>query len=189
MSESLLKKEWTKSDVQRVRNLISGNYGASTRDQIGYSKKEEFHKEGDIWEENGKTWTIKNGLKQSVSKLSGIRQALQMPLVCPKCGKALNTPLDKKMYPLHGMCFDCVIKMEEDLRKAGLYEAYEREAMSGNIKNFVQELKDRIQHISGTKVEYATDQGELEDWGNISSTLVESLEQWADLLTEKLGNE
>ncbi len=188
MGDSLLKKEFRADDLQRIRNLITGHYGNSTRSQIGYTHREEFHKEGDVWEENGKTWTIKNGLKQSVSKLSGIRQALQMPLVCPKCGKALNTPLDKKMYPIHGFCFDCVIKMEEDLRKAGLYDAYEKQLMSGNIENFVQELKDRIQHISDMKIEYSSDQGELEDWGGMSREIIESLEQWANLLTEKLGN-
>ena len=40
-----------------------------------------------------------------------------------------------------------------------------------------------------TKVEYSTDQGELEDWGEISTDLIKSLEQWAELLTEKLGND
>ena len=61
--------------------------------------------------------------------------------------------------------------------------------MSGNIQNFVQELRDRIQTMTGTKVEYSTDQGELEDWGEISTDLIKSLEQWAELLTEKLGND
>lgn len=183
---SLLKKEWRSEDVQRVRNLVNMDFGASTKEQIGYTRKEEFHKEGDIWEQDGKTWTIKNGLKQSVSKLQKVRDIVQIPFTCPKCGKPLNKPLDKKMYKIHGMCFDCTIKMEEDLRKAGLYEAYEKELMSGNVQNFVQELKDRILYMSGTKMEYSTEQGELEDWGDISSDLIKSLETWADLLTEKI---
>ena len=186
---SLLKKEWRPEDVQRVRNLVKMDFGAATRDQIGYSRKAEFHKEGDVWEENGKTWTIENGLKHSISKLQKARDLMRIPLTCPKCGKALNTALDKKMYGIHGMCFGCTLKIEEDLRKAGLYEAYEKEIMSGNIQNFVQELKDRIQTMSGTKIEYSTDQGELEDWGEISDDLIKSLETWKDLLIEKLGTE
>lgn len=186
---SLLKKEWRKEDVQRVRNLINKDYGASTRDQVGYSRVEEVHKEGDVWEENGKSWTIKNGLKQSVSKLQRARELAKTPLLCPKCGKPFNTRLDKKMYPIHGMCFDCVCRMEDDLKRAGLYEAYEKQIISGNIQNFVQELKDRIQHMSGTKMEYSTDLGEVEDWGDVSTDLIESLEQWANLLTEKLKTE
>ena len=187
MADSLLKKEWREEDIKRVRNLITGHYGNATKDQIGYSHVEEQHKEGDVWEENGKTWTIKEGLKQTVSKLSAVRQALRMPLVCPKCGKALNTALDKKMYPIHGFCFDCVCKMEDDLKRAGLYQEYEKNLVEGNIRNFVQELKDRIKHISKSKVEYSTDQGELEDWGDVSDELVQSLDQWANLLVEKLG--
>ena len=187
MADSLLKKEWREEDIKRVRNLITGHYGNSVRDIVGYDHKTEFHKEGDVWEENGKTWTIENGLKHTVSKLSVVRQALKMPLTCPKCGKALNTALDKKMYPIHGFCFDCVCRMEDDLKRAGLYKEYEKNLVEGNIRNFVQELKDRIQHISRAKVEYTTDQGELEDWGDISDELVKSLDQWAELLTEKLG--
>ena len=61
----MLKKEFRKKDVNRARNLITGNTGASTGTQIGYSKKEEDHKEGDIWTEGRKTWTIKNGIKQT----------------------------------------------------------------------------------------------------------------------------
>ena len=169
MSESLLKKTWRTEDVQRVRNLISGDYNAATKQQVGY-------------------WTIENGIRRSVSKLRAAREALKIPLACPKCGKALNTRLDKKMYPIHGMCFDCVLKMEEDLRKAGLYEEYEKNMISGNIAGFVQNLKDRIAAMTETKVEYTSDQGELEDWGMISKELIQSLDTWADLLTEKLNN-
>lgn len=186
MSESLLKKEWKEEDIKRVRNLITGHYGKGTKDIVGYSKKEETHKEGDVWEENGKTWTIENGLKHTVSKLHGVREALRMPLTCPKCGKALNTALDRKMYPIHGFCFDCVCRMEDDLKKAGLYKEYEATMVSGNIKNFVQELKGRITTLRGVKVEYTTEQGELEDWGSISDDLMDSLDTWAKLLEEKL---
>ena len=35
----MLKKEFKKKDVQRARNLIMGNSGASTNTQIGYNKK------------------------------------------------------------------------------------------------------------------------------------------------------
>lgn len=190
MSDSLLKKEFRESDLQRIRNLISGQYGKSTQNIVGFEVKEKQHVEGDIWTDmSGKTWTIQNGLRRSISKLQKARDLMRVPLTCPKCGKALSTTLDKKMYGIHGVCFDCTLKIEEDLRKAGLYEAYEKEIMSGNIQNFVQELKDRIQTMSGTKIEYSTDQGELEDWGDVSEDLIKSLETWKDLLIEKLGTE
>ena len=40
--------------------------------QIGYTKEYVEHKEGDVWEENGKQWTIKNGIKQTVTKLDAV---------------------------------------------------------------------------------------------------------------------
>ena len=55
----MLKKEFKRKDVQRARNLIQGKTGASTGIQIGYNKKQEDYKEGDVWTEGRKTWTIK----------------------------------------------------------------------------------------------------------------------------------
>ena len=70
----MLKKEFKKKDVNRARNLIMGKTNASTGTQIGYSKKQIEYKEGDIWTENKKTWTIKNGIKQTISKLDKIKK-------------------------------------------------------------------------------------------------------------------
>ena len=58
MKENILKKEWSKKDVQRARNLIQGKADQRTTKGIGYNRKQNFHEEGDIWEENGRTWTI-----------------------------------------------------------------------------------------------------------------------------------
>ena len=43
----MLKKEFKRKDVQRARNLIMGNSGASTGTQIGYTKETKDYKEGD----------------------------------------------------------------------------------------------------------------------------------------------
>lgn len=189
MSESLLKKDFKKSDVQRFRNLVNGEYGAATKTQIGYETSSEVeHKEGDIWESGGKTWTIEDGLKVSVSKLQKARSYIKMPLTCPNCGKAMNTRLDEKMYPIHGMCFDCVTKFEDDLKRAGLYKEYEKQMMSKNIGKFVEDLKARIQAMrEDTEVKITTDEGTVENWGKASTQVIEGLEQWANLLTESIN--
>ena len=51
---SVLKKQFQEKDVQRLRNLMTGKYGDKTLQSIGYKKAEEFHKEGEIWEEDGR---------------------------------------------------------------------------------------------------------------------------------------
>jgi hypothetical protein len=54
--DTVLKKEFNKNDVQRLRNLVQGKYGEKTRSSVGFSKAEEFHEEGDIWEVDYQKW-------------------------------------------------------------------------------------------------------------------------------------
>ena len=42
------------------------------------------HKEGDTWLESGKTWTIKNGVKKTVTKMDAFRKQIITPIAC-KC--------------------------------------------------------------------------------------------------------
>ena len=120
----MLKKEFRKSDVNRARNLIMGKTGASTGIQIGYNKKTEDYKEGDVWTENKKTWTIKNGIKQTISKLDKIKKEVFMPLCCPECNKVMKKRLDKPHYRIHKKCLHCVIEFEHKLRHTGKYDDY-----------------------------------------------------------------
>ena len=61
MSDNVLKKQFQQKDVQRLRNLVQGKYGDKVGQSVGYSKTTIDHKEGDIWEEDGRKWTIKRG--------------------------------------------------------------------------------------------------------------------------------
>lgn len=188
MANSLLQKDFTEKDLQRARNIISGKYENNTQVSVGYEKIEEVeHKEGDIWVEDGKEWIMEDGVKVSLSKLQKARELVKIPLVCPKCGKAMSSRYDKKMYTIHGMCLDCVTKFEDDLRRLGMYHQYEREMMSGNIEGFVVDLKARIKSLNkNLDVREVTGEGEVEDWGRLSTDLTNNLTEWADLLLEKI---
>ena len=105
--DSLLKKEFKQSDVQRARNLINKDFTKKTKFQVGYQKKFNHHEEGDIWEENGKSWTIKNGIKQNITKLDKAKKAHLMPLFCPNCNRVMKKRNDKPFYKIHKKCFDC----------------------------------------------------------------------------------
>ena len=100
MSDSALKKEFNKSDVQRIRNLVNKDYTSGTKSQSGYKRSSKRHKEGDVWVEKGKTWTIKNGLKQNITKLDAAKKATQVPLACPKCSGSMSYFLSKKIYKI-----------------------------------------------------------------------------------------
>lgn len=163
-NESLLKKEFKESDVQRVRNLVNKDFTSKTKLQTGYQKAHIARKEGDIWEENGRQWTIKNGLKQNVTKLDAAKKALQVPLRCPKCKGSMEHHLAKKMYKIHGFCFDCTINYEADLKKLGLYDQYEKRMMTGTIKSFIKDLQDWALDLAIENDTYVTEHGDIESW-------------------------
>ena len=110
MSENVLKKEFKEKDVQRLRNLVQGKYGEKATMGTGYTKQQEFHEEGDIWEEDGRTWTIKDGIKQNITRLDKAKESLHLPLFCPECNNVMKPNLDKQFYIQYHRCFGCHIE-------------------------------------------------------------------------------
>jgi len=189
-NESLLKKEFKHSDVQRVRNIVNKDFTGKTKQQAGYKKAFEYHKEGDIWEEGGKQWTIKNGIKQNITKLDSAKKAVHIPLTCPKCGGPMKHHLAKKMYRIHGFCFDpCTVEMEADLRKAGLYKQYEKRMMSGNMKAFADDIESWVTETISTSDQFVTEDGTIENWGGMSKAKVEEIlkgmKEYVEYIREK----
>jgi hypothetical protein len=164
-NESLLKKEFKKSDVERVRNLVNKDFTAGTKQQTGYKKTIKKYAEGDIWEDGGRQWTIKNGIKQNITKLDTAKKALRIPLRCPNCGGPMKHHLAKKMYKIHGFCFDpCTVEMEANLKKAGLYDKYEERMMQGNMKAFANDVEQWALDLVNTQDTFVTEAGDVEDW-------------------------
>lgn len=186
-NESLLKKEFKESDVQRVRNLVNKDYTAKTKTQTGYQKAYVARNEGDIWEESGKTWTIKNGLRQNITRLDAAKKALKIPFTCPKCGGPMKHHLAKKMYKIHGFCFDpCTVEYETTLKKAGLYEQYEKQMVSGNIRGFITDMENWVLESLEENITMVTEQGDVEDWKGMDKgfkqKILKDLKGYTDLL-------
>lgn len=161
----MLKKEFKRKDVQRARNLIMGNSGASTGTQIGYGKKIEDYKEGDVWTEGRKTWTIKNGIKQTVSKLDTIKKEVFMPLSCPCCGKIMKKRLDKPNYKIHKKCHDCVVEFEHKLKIRGEYDQYRKKLLNHNSLEIVNEMESYLlDAVNASNSGYVSEDGVVERW-------------------------
>ena len=190
MSDNMLKREFKERDVQRMRNIITKDYTAKTVTQVGYSKAQIDHKEGDVWEENGKKWTIKNGIKQTITRFDKLKEAINLPLTCPKCGKAMkNHNLNKKMWPLHKMCFDCVIVMETELKRAGQYEEYVRNLTTRGVKTYITELESALLELAleDSNEEFVTEQGDVEKWagkGIDKQKLAEEIQEYIQKLKD-----
>ena len=136
-----MRKSISDAQVQRMRNLVTKKYNSKTAIQTGYTKSNIERVEGDVWEERGKTWTIKNGIKRNVTKLSSARKKINKPVCCPKCGGSMNHHFNDVMWPIHGMCFKCVAKFETDLKVKGLYSEYERSIMQGNYDAWLSTIE------------------------------------------------
>tara|TARA_R110001583_G_scaffold17371_1_gene70397 strand:- start:1205 stop:1795 length:591 start_codon:yes stop_codon:yes gene_type:complete len=161
----MLNKEFKRKDVERIRNLIKGKVGESSELQVGYTTKKEDHKEGDIWEEGGKKWTIKDGIKQTATKLDKAKKEAILPLFCPSCKSLMKKRNDTKMYNIHKMCFDCVIDMEGKLKIEGKYKDYERTMVSNNAEDYVNHLETYLMEALNTSNEqYVSERGEIERW-------------------------
>ena len=161
-----LNKEFSERDIQRMRNIISKKTGEGTRIQAGYSKNQITHIEGDIWEENGKTWTIYNNIKQTVTKHDALKAMVEFPLTCPCCSKPMkDQPLNRKMYSIHSKCFDCVIEMETKLRIEGKYDAYVKEMLNSNKNTSLDDTEQIFNEYFNSKKEtYVTEAGDIEKW-------------------------
>ena len=171
--DNVLKKEFARKDVERLRNLMQGKYGEKTTIGVGYSKPDEFHKEGDFWESDGRTWTIKDGIKQNITKLDKAKKAHLMPLMCPKCSKVMKNKNDKPYYKIHKTCFTCVIKFEDELKRTGKFKEYEREIKNQEIDNKIKDFKAYVHEKLQEKNDFITEAGDIEKWrGNINEEQV-----------------
>ena len=161
----MLKKEFKRKDVNRARNLIMGKTDASTGTQIGYNKKQKEHKEGDTWVEGRKTWTIKNGIKQTVSKLDKIKKEIFVPLGCPKCNKVMKHHLDKSNYKTHKKCHRCVVKYEHKLKIEGKYDDYINLLKNKNSLSIVDETESYLLDVVNTSNSgFVSEHGTIERW-------------------------
>jgi hypothetical protein len=165
--ETLLQKEFTKRDIQRIRNLVSGKQGDATQTQVGYTSKHIERNEGDVWEEFNRKWTIKNGIKMSVTKLDRAKDYTRVPLLCPNCSNPMKTEHDKKMFSIHRTCLDCVIKKETQLKVEGKYKEYEKDIVKGNANFMLDEFVsgfDSFLDSMDSNNGFVTEQGDIEDW-------------------------
>ena len=159
-----LKKEFDKKTVKRLRNLMTGNGDDKTSMGIGYEKKYEVRSEGDIWEENNKTWTIKDGIKQNITKLDKSKKKYLTPLFCPNCKGQMKKRFDKDYYKIHKKCFDCVVEFETELKRIGAWKEYEANIHNGEIDNFIKEYKNWIEEELITNDSFITESGVKEKW-------------------------
>jgi len=161
-----MKKGISESKVQRMRNLVSGNHGDKTKLSSGYSTKRIIRCEGDVWEERGKTWTIKNGLKQTINKLDKIRLKNAIPLCCPQCGGNMKHQYHRYAYKFFNFCGNCLAKFETKLKAKGEWKKYREDVQDRNWNSWLSEMKEEYLDFQENRNSQSTitEAGDIETW-------------------------
>ena len=185
-NDSVLKKEFKQRDVERLRNLVKGKYGERTTMGTGYTKSKEFHDEGDTWEEDGRTWTIKNGVKQNITKLDKAKEGIVLPLFCPSCSRTMKPHLDKRWFVMYGHCFDCQVTFEAELKKQGKLQEFEDKVVNANIEGVTKDLEVWFDELRNEKQPVITDAGDSEKWdGSGKQQLLKHKQEALDYLQKQ----
>jgi hypothetical protein len=165
MKDNVLKKQFVEKDVQRLRNLVKGKHGDRSTMGIGYTgETQEDHKEGDVWEERGKTWTIRDGIKENITKLDKIKKAAG-PLFCPKCKQVMDKQLDPFYFKAYNECLDCRTVTETQMKLAGTWKDYTNQTFNAEIDHQIQEYKTWFENIlSDTANGFVSENGEVQKW-------------------------
>jgi hypothetical protein len=164
------------SNIDRVKNILAGDYTSRTKSGVGYSKTTTDHSEGDIWEENGKKWTIKNGLRQPITRFDIARIENIVPLACPECSKPLTHYLDTRSWKTTKKCFDCVVAEETRMRADGTFDAYSKQLYKENALAWLEEKRQQFELFINDEESlkgFVTENGTIEDWyGKIDKTTI-----------------
>ena len=173
-------------NVKAVREMLDGTHKFQTKKTTGFSdadatsKKNERHEIGSVWEEkdptSGLTYIVeqRDGFRVRKTKnsdeLQSVREELRSFKNCPKEFCTCNTPnhLDEKMRKFHSMCFDCVIEMEHELKKAGKYKAYEQQKMRENAEAWLKSAEQDVALLKETYTQasqfVSSGNGDIETW-------------------------
>ncbi len=174
-------------NVKAVTEMLQGTHKFQTRKTVGFSdsaataKNNEKHAVGDIWEETDPgskiTYVLEQfeGFRTKKPKNSDALQSVRTELrTFPNCRKETCTcagshHLDKKMRKVHGMCFDCTIEMEHELKVAGKFEEYEQQKIRENAMAWLESAERDVEMLKEaytTAAKFVTNsEGETESWG------------------------
>ena len=163
------------SNIEMVKSMLKGERPFL---QVGYTGDEGkyiIRKVGERWTDaHGKHWIQKEYGPQTETPVMDIIRE-EMKRKCSKCGKDIvwGTRQDEKMHAKTGICFDCQIALETDLKVKGLYPAYEKQKMLNNELSYLKEVK---KYLSESKIyleehdvfTYVNSNGLVEQWDNVA---------------------
>lgn len=160
-------------NIKAVNEMLLGEHKTQTKKSISFEGKKFVKKEvGETWiDDDGQSWEQKNGYRVKVGKFAKLREELK---AFPNCNKEICTCIepsqaDLKMKAYHGMCLDCVVEMEHDLKLKGEYDEYERTKLLNNAESWLKEAEVEKEVLKSTiKASFINEDGSIEEWDGLS---------------------
>lgn len=172
-------------NVKAVQQMLDGTHKFQTKKTVGFSdakskgKQSEHREVGDVWEEtdtHGNVYVIeqRDGFRIRKTKNFDVFQSIRDEIQAfPNCRKDTCTcigthSLDQKMRKIHGMCFDCVIEMEHELKKSGQYKEYEQNKIQKNALAWLRDAERDVELLKQTYTQaqefVSNSDGYVETW-------------------------
>lgn len=189
-------------NIKAVKEMLGGEHKTQTKKTISFTDKVFVKREvGETWiDDKNQKWEQRNGYKVKVGKLSKLREELKEFPNCNTKNSSCNCTnpgqADLKMKAIHGMCLNCVVEMEHELKLKGEYKEYERKKLLANAEAWLKQAEVEKDILKSTlKASYINEDGSIEDWGEGMSEkqLVEKIdngfEKFKENFIDKLKNE
>jgi hypothetical protein len=123
------KKKYMHPTRRKLVDMVeTGEYDKNTT--VGYTKKEESRKVGDVWEDKHNKYEKKEGYVLKTGKNSEafqeIRKYLEEQSKCNSsdCKTIKKSDKDLKFIKNGGFCMNCTIDREHEIKTAGLWQEY-----------------------------------------------------------------
>jgi len=164
-----------KKNLDIVRDYLNGERPII---QVGYTGEEKYiiRKEGEKWTDRaGAEWVQTSSGPQRVTRILDIvREAMNVKCSKCKCEIRWRGRQDEKLHAKTGMCMDCLIEYETQLRVQGKYKAYERSKLLRNELSHLKEVKNYLEDSKRYLDEHKTftfvnSNGLVEEWSNEAS--------------------
>lgn len=185
-----------KSNIEIVRSYLNNERPFT---QVGFvGDKHKYRKNGERWKDNNNIeWEKKDNSKVKVTKTQGdlIREIISEGQKC-KCGQDIRwgNKLDKYFFYRTGLCENCLITYETDLRILGVYDVYERYKLISYALGRLEDDREKIKEIltffkenSGDVEMICNSEGFIERWKNTNTDKIkEDAEKDLTIITERI---
>lgn len=171
-------------NTEALKKILGGDHKSQTKLEVGFQKNQVVKREvGEEWtDETGQKWIQCDGYRKKIGRFAELRKELKQFKNCPheicKCTKP--GPADLKMKTYHGMCLDCVVDKEHQMRMDGTYDDYEKDIMKKNAIAWLKQASEEteiLKDIINNPTKYYDEHGPVEKWESTNSeALLEQIE-------------